>query len=297
MQNVDTDSRQGNHATLSQTPFDITVRRDIDWDFSEVERLFVNHPSPLVTYLWASISMAATPLESFFIKTLQPTLESIENDEKLLQDVRDMIAQEALHSANHRKLNNKLKTLGYDVDGIQDFVAEVLHKMVSGMSPKDMMGVVSAGEHMLYGMAHVYLQSEKLRSQIHPQVDRLLLYHFIEEAEHGAVSHDQYNYFFGNDYMHRLKTAARARHVLRLIPRTIKLMAKSFPQKTTLKDRLGLQYYMWISPGPFRQMIKPTLQYLSPWYKLTFDHEDLEKMKKWDRELFSDKWNHAVSPI
>ena len=97
--------------TLSQTPFDITVRKNLDWDFSEVEAKFVDHPSMLVSFLWAGLSAGATPIESFFIKTLLPTLETISGDEKLEQDVRNMIAQEAQHSANHRILNTHLKSL------------------------------------------------------------------------------------------------------------------------------------------------------------------------------------------
>jgi len=281
--------------TLSQTPFDLTVRKDIDWDFTEVNRLFADHETPLITYLWAAFSFAATPVESFFIKTLKPTLDSITGDEKLQRDVRDMIQQEAHHSANHRLLNNRLEELGYDVRVMQQFVAEILEKMTGGLSPKDMMGVVSAGEHMLYTIANVYLTSEGVRKHLHPQVDRLFLYHFIEEAEHGAVSHDQYKYFFGNSYWHRLKTAARARHVVAMLPMAISRIAESFGEKVSLRDRLDLFRYMWIYPGPFRKMIVPTLHYLSPWYNLSFKHEDVKNMQKWDEELFSDKWNKTQS--
>ena len=98
--------------SVSQTPFDLTVRRDMQWDFSDVEARFVDHPCMLVSFLWAGFSAGATPIESFFIKTLLPTLETIDGDPKLEQDVRDMIAQEAQHSANHRVLNDHLKNTG-----------------------------------------------------------------------------------------------------------------------------------------------------------------------------------------
>jgi predicted metal-dependent hydrolase len=274
--------------TLSQTPFDLTVRKDIDWNFSDVEAAFVDHPTPLVSYLWAAVSAGATPIESFFIKTLVPTLETISGDPKLQQDVKDMIAQEAQHSASHRKLNDHLKTKGYDIDGLQTYFKEVLAKMTNGLTPKDMLGVVSAGEHGLYSIAHVYLKSKTLREQIHPQVDKLFLYHFLEEAEHGAVSHDQYRYFFGNDYFHRLKTVFRARFVFSMLSEGVEIAARGFGHKITLRDRWLLFYYKWINPGPFRSMVLRVLEYMSPWYKLTFDHEDMEQMKKWNDELYAD---------
>jgi predicted metal-dependent hydrolase len=178
-------------STLSQTPFDLTVRKDLQWDFSTVPAKFVEHPTILVSFLWAGISAGATPIESFFIKTLLPTLETIEGAPKLEQDVKDMIAQEAQHSSNHRILNEHLKTQGYDIDAMQAFFKAQVAKATEGLSPKDMLGVVSVGEHALYSFAHVFLKSDKLRKDFHPEVDRLFLYHFLEEAEHGAVSHDQ----------------------------------------------------------------------------------------------------------
>ena len=273
--------------TLSQTPFDLIVRKDIAWDFSEVPVHFVEHSTPLVSYLWATISAGATPIESFFIRALLPTLETISGDPKLERDVKAMIAQEAQHSARHRKLNDHLKAIGYDIDGIQAHFKRILDRATDGLSPLDMLGVVSAGEHGLYSIAHIYLASATLRRQIHPQVDRLFLYHFLEEAEHGAVSHDQYRYFFGNDYAHRLRTAFRARFVFSMLNEGIELAARGFNHRITFKDRCSLFYYKWIKPGPFRGMVTRLLAYISPWYKLGFSHEDLDKMKKWNEELYA----------
>ena len=273
--------------TMSQTPFDLNVRKDIEWDFSDVGPVFVDSPTPLVSYMWAAFSAGATPIESFFIKTLRPTLDTISGDPKLQQDVKDMIAQEAQHSANHRKLNDRLKSQGYDIVALQAYFREVLEKMTAGLSPKDMLGVVSAGEHGLYSIAHVYLRSDTVRKQIHPQVDKLFLYHFLEEAEHGAVSHDQYRYFFGNDYLHRLMTLYRARYVFSMLSNGVKIAAKGFNHKITLADRWHFFYYKWISPGLFRNMIARILEYMSPWYNLSFSHEEMDKMKQWNDELYA----------
>ena len=58
--------------TMSQTPFDLCVRRDLNWDFSEVEAKFVDNPTMSVSFLWAGFSAGATPIESFFINTCCP---------------------------------------------------------------------------------------------------------------------------------------------------------------------------------------------------------------------------------
>ena len=79
--------------TISQTPFEIPVRKDLEWDFSATPRHFVD-ADPFVSFLWAALSADAPPIETFFIKALLPTIESISGDEKLARDVRNMVAQE-----------------------------------------------------------------------------------------------------------------------------------------------------------------------------------------------------------
>lgn len=273
--------------TLSQTPFDLTVRGDLQWDFSDVDARFVDHPSMLVSFLWAGFSAGATPIESFFIKTLLPTLETIEGDPKLERDVRDMIAQEAQHSSNHRVLNEHLKTKGYDIDAMQSYFKEQVAKAVEGLSPRDMLGVVSVGEHALYSFAHVYLKSDRLRKDFQPEVDRLFLYHFLEEAEHGAVSHDQYRYFYGDNYKHRLYTAWKAVPIFGMLGGGLKVTAKGMGHKISLRDRAQLFWYMWINPGPMRGLSRKLLEYLMPWYKLKFSHEDVGQMERWHKELYA----------
>ena len=273
--------------SISQTPFDLTIRRDLQWDFSNVEVKFVDHPSMMVSFLWAGFSAGATPIESFFIKTLLPTLETIDGDPKLEQDVRDMIAQEAQHSANHRILNEHLKTKGYDIDAMQTYFKDQVKKATEGLSPKDMLGVVSVGEHALYSFAHVYLKADTLRKDFHPEVDRLFLYHFLEEAEHGAVSHDQYRYFFGDNYWHRLYTTWKALPIMNMLSGGLKVTAKGIGHKITLRDRVSFFWYLWIFPGPMRGLSARLLEYVMPWYKLSFTHEDVGQMKEWNRELYA----------
>jgi hypothetical protein len=67
MNNIASENMGTAKKTLSQTPFDLTVRRDLQWDFSDVEARFVDHPSMLVSFLWAGLSAGATPIERFFI--------------------------------------------------------------------------------------------------------------------------------------------------------------------------------------------------------------------------------------
>ncbi|MEX1665297.1 metal-dependent hydrolase [Zhongshania arctica] len=285
MQHADPQSKP----SLSQTPFDIPIRRDLRWDFSEVPADFVKGGNPLISYLWAAMSAGATPIESFFIKALLPTLETIKDDDKLLKDVRDMVAQEALHSSVHNKLNKRLESQGYNIKAVQENFGKVLGKMTDGLDSVGMLGVVAAGEHSLYSFAKIWFQCPEMRHDMHEQAARVFHWHFLEEAEHGAVSHDQYRYFAHNNYWHRLKTTFRARYVFSMLTDAMDIMAEGFGYKPTLKDRFGLFYYKWFKPGLFRLMAFRMMEYLSPRYALTFEHDDIELMRQWSKEVYADQ--------
>ena len=44
-------------------------------------------------------------------------------------------------------------------------------------------------EHGLYSFARAFIRLPAIRNAMNPQVKYLFLYHLLEEAEHGAVSH------------------------------------------------------------------------------------------------------------
>lgn len=275
--------------TLSQTPFDIPVRRDLKWDFSDVPRDFVDGDIYL-SYLYAAFSCGATPIESFFIKSLKPTLDSVSGDDKLQADVQAMIHQEALHSSTHRKFNERLRELGYDVDGVTRYFEQKIDMMVGDFTPIDQLGFVSAAEHGLYSFAMILLQNKEMQNQLHPQARRLFMWHFMEEAEHGAVSHDQYKYFMGNAYAHKAKTALRAvRHIFNLVDGALDIFAEGFGHKRSLTNRRALFHYQWLNPGIYRLMTLRMAEYLKPSYQLEFNHENTSLIKEVEEQVYAEQ--------
>lgn len=272
--------------TLSQTPFDIHVRNDIRWDYSSVGKVFIKG-DPLVSCLYAAFSIMAPPIERFFVKALKPTVDTIVGDEKLIADVQNMLAQEVHHAAAHMKFNKHLESIGFDVKTATLHIEKLLNKATDGMSPIDLLGVVAAGEHGLYSFAQAFIRNPAIRQSMNPQVERLFLYHMLEEAEHGAVSHDQYRYFAGNNYLHRLKMAFRTRHIFAMMSDTVRILSGQLGTRITWRNRLAFWSYLWIYPGLFRHMLGNLAGYVAPWYKLTFSHEDQASIKKWNDELYA----------
>lgn len=270
----------------SQTPFHLPIRKELVWEFSGVPRRLIQD-DVLVNYLWMGMSLGAPGIERFFIKALRPLNDQID-DPKLREDMERMIVQEGMHSAAHAQFNKHLESLGIDVRRVYARVDEILDWVAETHTVMDMIGMVSAGEHMLYSFAAVFLNNEKIRASLSPEARRLFEYHLLEEAEHGAVSHDIYRYFCGDNYWHRLKTALNAaRAVTRLISGTITILSEDAKEEITWRNWLAFMRYGFLEPGLFRLMIARFLQYLSPGYRLTFTHEDLETLKGFEADLYA----------
>ena len=67
----------------------------------------------------------------------------------------------------------------------------------------------------------------------------------------------------------------------------IEVTAKGMGYKISLRDRAQLFWYMWINPGPMRGLSAKLMEYLMPWYKLKFTHEDVGQMERWNEELYA----------
>lgn len=272
--------------TISQTPFDIPVRRDVKWDFSDVGKTIMND-DVLINYLWMSISLGAPGIEKFFIQALSPLTDQIKDD-KLREDMGNMIAQEALHSATHAKFNRALEDAGQN---IQDSYAEIdrlVDEIAENYTQLEMVGMVSAGEHMLYSFAMIYMKDERIRASMAPATRRLFDYHLMEEAEHGAVSHDIYKYFCGKSYWFRVKTAFQAvALVRRLLGTQLNILIEAGDEKITWRNWARLISYGFGRPGLFRLMLWNLLEYISPTYKLKFHERDLDLVQEFERGVYA----------
>ena len=99
-------------------------------------------------------------------------------------------------------------------------------------------------------------------------------YHMLEEAEHGTVSHDIFRYFCGRSYVHRVRTAMIALGcVRRLLLTTLNILIEDGGRTVTWKNWLRFLDYCLFRPGLLRLMGLRLLQYLSPFYRLSFKGE------------------------
>ena len=272
--------------TMSQTAFVIPIRRDLRWDFSGVETRFVADDI-LVNYLWLAFSLGAPGIERFFINALRPLADRID-DHKLHQDMIGMLAQEAMHAATHAKFNRQLQSKGVAIERATAHIDKIVTWISSNFDAMDMVGMVAAGEHMLYSFAVLYLSDKSIGAAMAPQARRLFEYHMLEEAEHGAVSHDIFRYFCNDSYFHRVRTAwLAARAINRLLLGTIRILIADGPDKITWRNWLRFWRYGLLRPGLFRIMAVRLMQYISPFYRLSFAAGDEATRKQYAERLYA----------
>ena len=272
--------------TISQTPFELPIRRDLLWDFSGVSAKFVAD-DVLVNYLWMAFSLGAPGIERFFISALRPLASQI-YDTKLRLDMESMIAQEAMHAATHAKFNRELMAKGVSIQRATAHIDDIIAWISSNFSPMDLVGMVAAGEHMLYSFAVLYLADESIGASMSPEARRLFEYHTLEEAEHGAVSHDIFRYFCNDNYLHRVRTAFIAvRAINRLLLGTVRILIEDGSDKITWRNWLRFWDYGLVRPGLFRIMAVRLLQYLSPFYRMSFNVGDEAVRRRYEGRLYA----------
>jgi uncharacterized protein len=271
---------------ISQTPFDIPIRRDLRWDFSAADPRFVDDDI-LINHLWTAFSIGAPGIERFFITALRPLADKID-DPKLRSDMEKMLAQEAMHAATHARFNRALAEKGLSLEKTAAHVDTMLNWIGRNCTQKDMVGMVAAGEHMICSFANLFLEDESLGAAMSPEARRLFDYHMLEEAEHGAVAHDVYRYFCRDNYLHRVKTAAiAAGAILKLVHATLTTLVAESNEEVTWHSWARFWTYGFVKPGLFRLMALRLAHYLNPLYPLSFSFEARDSWRACEDGLYA----------
>lgn len=129
--------------------------------------------------------------ERYFVRWSKKALEN-DLDPEIKKDILGFIGQETRHASEHQKLWDLLKSQGYDIQPVLDFV----HKVGFGVIEKNMpdrwnIAAVAGFEHFTALFAELYFENPELVETMHPEMKRLFEWHAAEEVEHKAVAFDQ----------------------------------------------------------------------------------------------------------
>lgn len=265
----------------STTPVDIEIRRNIRFDFSNSPAVH-QRDNPYLSHFWNALSVMAPSTERILMRVAREVRSEI-RDERLRKDLDALVAQEALHTREHRRLNARLLELGHDIDGVNAELDRMFDDYVARVDRPAAVALMIAGEHLIYAMSHALLADPRVTEGMDAEVKRLLLWHAAEEMEHQSVAHDVYVHLFGDGPRHRLIRARAFADAGRLLlgglRDVMKRLLAAEPERSAAQ-RIAFARFMGLSPGYGLQLGRQALRYFRPGFAPWKDPGDLELIRR-----------------
>jgi uncharacterized protein len=128
--------------------------------------------------------------EKFFIDTLRRCEEDLLGT-PLAEQVRTFIAQEAIHGREHRRYNDRLRAIGFDLDAMDRSQAKIMGRILRMKRKTLPLAVTVAVEHITAILGASVLRGE-LFENCDPEVAAFWRWHAAEEIEHKAIAFEVY---------------------------------------------------------------------------------------------------------
>ena len=260
--------------------------RDIHFDLGHVTQRHWLGGDAVGTAVMNALSLTFPDGEKLFMDAVRHFRGRVSG--KLADEVRQFLAQEAMHSREHHALNGLLDRDHYPVDEILQHVRERI-RFTRSRGPYAMLLSTIALEHFTAILADRHLAQPDLLSAADPTIKRLWQWHAIEETEHKAVAFDVFlevtkHWSPTKRYLLRTWSMAYitwqfsrniAHHATRL------LIADGYSER---QARRAVRRFLWGKPGLFRRV---WLTYFS-WYRPGFhpwDHNNSQQLQLWRAQL------------
>jgi predicted metal-dependent hydrolase len=145
--------------------------------------------SPFKTHLCNSFTLMFPAGEKFFIRSVQKFLPKL-SDERLKQEAKLFIKQEAQHYIEHEKFFEILRNQGYDIDRMIKIVDETIASLTEKYtSPETCLALTAGFEHLTALLSEIAL-SDDFFKDASPELKALFEWHAGEELEHRSVAFD-----------------------------------------------------------------------------------------------------------
>jgi len=199
-------------------PDQVALRpRDVRFDWSQLPMHWVPD-DPFTTHLLNVLHLLLPEGERWFVRVFTQALPLIK-DERLAEDVRGFIGQEAIHAESHEGVLEHFAAHGLDPER---YVGQVRWLFRKALGDRDFTGRrnadrrreewliertagVAAIEHFTAFLGDLILNTPKLDTVgVDPVMLDLLRWHGAEEVEHRAVAFDLYQHLDGR-YWRRVR--------------------------------------------------------------------------------------------
>lgn len=254
---------------MSNLPVVHPVRRNLAFNLP-AENLANWHPagSHITTFI-NTLSIFFPLGERFFIESVRHySASGAIKDPELLEDVKQFIAQEAMHGREHVVYNDALGELGYDVKSMEQRVDWVL-KNVSKLPPSMRISVTTALEHFTAVMAGFLLDTPEVMRDVDDDIAGLWHWHALEETEHKAVAFDVMHHALGNSpQVYAIRSITMVLTTALFWVLVAEFYIRNLKRRKSLGNGKGwksfAQFGFSRDIGLFRKLVKPYLDYFKP---------------------------------
>lgn len=222
--------------------------------------------NPAITSFYDALSLTFPEGERFFISSVRCFASGI-FDPKLKADVDAFTAQESVHSREHAGYNALLRARGIPVEKFEVMVKKGTAFVQRHLGRKNQLAATCGYEHYTALFAELILGDERVLAGAHPFYRDLWRWHAMEEEEHKAVAFDVYT-AAAKDRLIWL------RRVVAMIVVTVDLSLTTFALSLWLMKKrgqignwkawAGSFWYLWISPGVWRRVMRGVFAYMAP---------------------------------
>ncbi|MBF6538472.1 metal-dependent hydrolase [Nocardia farcinica] len=180
--------------------------RDVAFDFSTVPMHYIPG-EVMATHIINVMHLVLPEGERAMAAALAEALPLI-SDERLAEEVRGFIGQEAMHASSHEEARRQLKRLGLEVGPMVELVAWLVDRVLGdhGLTGKaahawlcERLALFAGMEHYTAVIGEWLLTNDVLEDKgMHPAMLDLIRWHGAEEVEHRSVVYDAYMHVDGS---------------------------------------------------------------------------------------------------
>lgn len=264
------------------------VRRDLSFELPS-DQMGSWHPwGKHVAHFYNTLSIFFPVGERFFIDAVRHYRDQgVIDDERLLEQVRAFIGQEAMHGREHDEYNNAYTEAGFEANRMEDLVDRLLTAIQRTTPPSMQLSATIALEHFTAILAHTLLDNPSVIEGSEEHFEAVWRWHALEETEHKAVAYDVYC-----AAMENRKLFGYFNRISGMVLTTIIFWALAYPfylrnvQKAGGLFQLGGWWkafqFQFGKPWGLRKIVRPYLDYYRPGFH-PWDHDNRHFLEEIDQ--------------
>ncbi len=273
-----------------------TRRITFEYPEGELPRHFINNDI-VMSHIVSTLSAVFPEGEDFFVNSVRNYRDQI-TDPELKKQVAGFIGQEAMHSREHDRFNERLAELGYPTRVIHRGVGMILRFGRTVLPKKVQLAITAALEHYTSTLAEVLLADPAARDLMDvEEVKSLFLWHALEESEHKTVAFDVYEQVSGNHFirvttMNLITLGFVGGGALAVVASMLLTDPSARNLRNLRKSIAGLKTSPWLT--------KKVRQDIRAYNRKGFhpdDHDNTALMEEWREKLFAAKQGTLTSRL